>query len=231
VQRSCIHCGACISIAARAAPLGAGNRTGRPLSLRERYLAWSPVSLSPRTTSGRLPARNWLPPRRRIRGKAGAPPPRRVPSRAAVPAVVQRRGEAPGDSSRGYTVVEHKAMAVHRSRRRLVGADGDALEARHAEAQDGACSRSRTSPAPREALQGVKPQEVQSLVTPEERHAMQRDVITRWIDESEKGDAPLRVSDSSRRSTCDAGGAQRRDRRPAVATAVDLARGPWLGAV
>jgi RNA polymerase sigma factor (sigma-70 family) len=65
-----------------------------------------------------------------------------------------------------HTVIKHEAMAVRRSRQRIVGSeefDGDALEARHAEAPDERFLAFEDVTRAAEALQGLKPQEVRAL--------------------------------------------------------------------
>jgi RNA polymerase sigma factor (sigma-70 family) len=65
-----------------------------------------------------------------------------------------------------HTVVKHEAMAVRRSRQRIVGAeefDGDALEAIHTPAPDERLLAFEDVTRAAEALQGLKPQEVRAL--------------------------------------------------------------------
>jgi RNA polymerase sigma factor (sigma-70 family) len=65
-----------------------------------------------------------------------------------------------------HTVIKHEAMAVRRSRHRLVGTeefDGDAVEALHAPAPDERMLAFEDVTRAAEALQGLKPQEVRAL--------------------------------------------------------------------
>jgi len=65
-----------------------------------------------------------------------------------------------------HTVVKHEAMAVRRSRQRIVGAeefDGDALEAIHTPAPDERLLAFEDVTRAAEALQGLKPQELRAL--------------------------------------------------------------------
>src|SRR5215213_6246473 len=65
-----------------------------------------------------------------------------------------------------HTVIKHEAMAVRRSRQKLVGTeefDGDAVEALHAPAPDERMLAFEDVTRAAEALQGLKPQELQAL--------------------------------------------------------------------
>ena len=65
-----------------------------------------------------------------------------------------------------HTVIKHEAMAVRRSRQKLVGTeefDGDAVEALHTPAPDERMLAFEDVTRAAEALQGLKPQEVRAL--------------------------------------------------------------------
>jgi DNA-binding CsgD family transcriptional regulator len=78
----------------------------------------------------------------------------------------QKTAEAPALPRRWHVVVKHEALAVNRSRRRLLGAselDLDALEARTTASPEERALASDRVARSAEALHGLKPQELRAL--------------------------------------------------------------------